>query len=168
VVVYIGTLSKAFAPGLRVGWVTGPPPFVERLAALRRTVDRQGDAVGEAAVSALLGDGSLQRHTRRMYRIYAGRRQRVVRLLRELFPQHPVRVPPGGLAVWLQTGSTPLGPWLAAARAREVYVASHETFQHRPGVGEPGLRIGFSALDEEELEEALWRLALARPWKLDP
>ncbi|MCA9572109.1 MAG: PLP-dependent aminotransferase family protein, partial [Myxococcales bacterium] len=74
VVVYIGTLSKAFAPGLRIGWLRGPRPFLARVADVRRAVDRQGDAPLEAALAELLDDGEIGRHVRRMRRVYEERR----------------------------------------------------------------------------------------------
>src|SRR5262249_40751601 len=73
VVVYIGTLSKVLAPGLRLGFVAAPPNLIERLVAHRSFIDLQGDPVLESAIAELLDEGLIQRHVRKMRRIYQRR-----------------------------------------------------------------------------------------------
>jgi GntR family transcriptional regulator / MocR family aminotransferase len=70
VVVYLGTLAKILAPGLRVGFVVGAPALLERLARERLFIDRQGVTLVEAAVADLLEDGEVARHVRRVRREY--------------------------------------------------------------------------------------------------
>src|SRR5262249_52253572 len=101
VVVYVGTLSKILAPGLRIGFVVAPAPLVDRLAAVRSFVDRQGDRAVERAVAELLEDGDVQRHARRVRRIYQGRRDALAEALgRELGTVISFAPPAGGMALW--------------------------------------------------------------------
>ena len=72
-VIYIGTLSKVLAPGLRLGFIVAPGDLIERLVAYRSFVDLQGDPVLESAVAELFEEGLIQRHVRKMRRIYRAR-----------------------------------------------------------------------------------------------
>src|SRR5262249_41525579 len=80
-VVYVGTLSKVLAPRLRIRFAVAPAPVVEHMARERFVVDRQGDHVGERAAAELIEDGTVGRHVRRLRRIYAERRDRLIALL---------------------------------------------------------------------------------------
>src|SRR5262249_19062584 len=72
-VIYVGSLSKTLAPGLRLGYVAAAPRVIDHLTKYRTLLDTQGDHVLESAVAELLEDGEVQRHVRRMQRIYRAR-----------------------------------------------------------------------------------------------
>src|SRR5262249_20412895 len=84
-VVYVGTLSKILAPGLRIGYIVAPPAVLRSLAAIRSLLDIQGDLATEAAIATLIEDGELQRHVARVRRVYANRREILARSLRQTF-----------------------------------------------------------------------------------
>lgn len=151
VVIYVGTLSKAFAPGLRVGWVDTDPALIARLADYRRLVDRQGNREVETAVAELLSDGTLQRHIRRVRRIYAIRRSALLDGLADL-PVTP-QAAAGGLAVWCRSHIDP-DAWAERAQARGVFFATARAFSldHAP---KPWLRLGFAGQTVDELGSAL-------------
>ncbi|GLH71282.1 GntR family transcriptional regulator [Geothrix rubra] len=162
VVVYLGTLSKILAPGLRLGFVSGPQALVQALAARRATTDGQGDPVLQRAVAELLEDGLLQRHARKMRRTYEARREVLAEALRRhLGGAVAFDLPAGGMSLWLSVDpAIDIEAW--ATRAREagvgLYTGRRFDFQDRP---RPNLRLGFSALDERELAEAVRRMARA-------
>lgn len=72
--VYVGTLSKALAPGLRMGFVAAPPPLMKTLRTLRGQIDRQGDHALGRALSELIDDGEFVRHSLRARRVFHARR----------------------------------------------------------------------------------------------
>jgi GntR family transcriptional regulator/MocR family aminotransferase len=172
-VVYVGTLSKVLAPGLRLGFLVAAPAVIERALSWRRIIDRQGDLSTEAAVAELFEDGEVVRHIGRVRRIYASRRTALLEsVARHLPDAFAITLPRGGMALWARAiAGDDTDAWSARALERGVAVspASRYWFS-RPGLRlnglgrgrEHGFRLGFAALDEYELELAVRRLAAAR------
>ena len=159
-VVYVGTLSKILAPGLRIGYLVARAEIVERVLRLREVIDRQGDHCVERAVAELLEDGELDRHAKRVRRAYLERREALAESLRsELGDALSFEVPPGGLAFWARARLA-MGVERFAERALARGVALQQgrpfAFDGRP---REFLRIGFPAHTPAELRRAVRVLA---------
>jgi GntR family transcriptional regulator/MocR family aminotransferase len=157
-VIYVGSLSKVLAPGLRLGYAVAPWPVIEAMTQARVLWDRQGDLIGERALTELIEEGTLDRHIRRMRRLYQDRRDALVEALRaELGEVLRCEAPPGGLSLWAQAPGVDTDAWAQRALARGVAVRPESRchFGRQPG---PHLRLGFAALRPEELREAVARL----------
>jgi len=164
VVIYIGTLSKVLAPALRLGFVVAPPDLIERLVAYRSFLDLQGDPVLECALAELLDEGVIQRHVRKVRRIYHARRDMLVTALRAQLGEFlSFTEPSGGTAVWVRTrDARTTTRW--ARRARELGVVFDEGSAFTVnGVPASGARLGFACLAEDELMLAVRRLVAACP-----
>jgi GntR family transcriptional regulator / MocR family aminotransferase len=163
VVIYVGTLSKILAPGLRLGFTVAPPALIERLAVERFLVDRQGDRVLEAAVAELLEDGELPQHVRRMRGVYLERRDALVASLRRrLGGRLELEVPRGGMALWAHAPGIDVEAWKRRAMARGVAFMIGREFWFKD-TSSPHLRLGFAAFDPTELDDAVRRMAAALP-----
>ena len=164
VVLYVGTLSKILAPGLRIGFLVAPEPFVERAAAVRVTIDRQGDRAVEHAVAELLEDGEVQRHARRMRSVYTSRREALAEALtRQLGGAVSFELPAGGMAIWVKAADgVDVEAWSERAARHKVAfsTAKRFTFDGRPRAF---LRLGFASLTETEIAEAVRRMKRALP-----
>lgn len=161
-VIYVGTLSKVLAPGLRTGFVTAPRPVLARLVAQRVAIDRQGDAVGERALAELFADGEVQRHVRRMRRLYHRRRDHCAALLRaELGDALDFDLPAGGMAIWARARpGIDLDRWVAAAPRHGVWLMSPAALTAE-GPPPRGLRLGYARLDADALARAVAGLRAA-------
>jgi GntR family transcriptional regulator/MocR family aminotransferase len=163
VVVYVGTLSKILAPSLRLGYVVAPAPLLARLADLRSTIDTMGDPALEDAIAELVEDGEVQRHVRRVSRRYQSRRDALARCLRRDLPDLSFAVPAGGVAFWARVlDGTDVDEWARRALERGVFFSPGRVFafDERPL---PFLRLGFACLTEDEIAEAVRRMAASRP-----
>jgi GntR family transcriptional regulator / MocR family aminotransferase len=69
-VVYIGTFSNVMFPGLRIGYVVLPRPLVEPFARAKWLADRYTTLLEQAALADFIREGHLERHIRRMRRLY--------------------------------------------------------------------------------------------------
>jgi GntR family transcriptional regulator/MocR family aminotransferase len=163
VVVYIGTLSKILAPGLRIGYVVAPPPMLRNMGAIRSLLDTQGDGATEAAVATLIEDGDLQRHVARVRRIYANRREILANSLQRTFgDQVEFTLAPGGMALWVRLlGTIDVEAWARRSVQHGVswYTGRRYSFDDRP---HPFARFNFAALNERDLPEAVKRMAAAQ------
>jgi GntR family transcriptional regulator/MocR family aminotransferase len=161
-VVYVGTLSKILAPGLRIGFVVAPPVLVARLEEERAVVDMQGNHVVEAAVAELLEEGEVQRHARRVRRIYHRRRDVLCAALsRHLGGALTFKVPAGGTALWAEAApDIDVEAWRERAAAGGLLFQSGGSFTFS-GEPAPFVRLGFAPCDEREIELAVRRLVRA-------
>ena len=163
VVIYVGTLSKVLAPGLRIGWVVAPHNLIGAMTRLRAAFDGQGSLPMEAAVAEMLEDREVQRHIWRSRRQYAERRDALAETLRvHLGGALDFETPPGGLALWARVlGRVSADAWARRALERGVRVSPGSRYTLDGGVS-PHLRIGFARHSAEELVEAVKRLAGSR------
>ncbi|HKG05398.1 MAG TPA: PLP-dependent aminotransferase family protein [Pedobacter sp.] len=155
-VIYIGSISKTFAPALRIGFMTGPPAFIEAAASLRQLIDRQGDTLLEDAFAVLFDNGEIERHFRKSLKIYKQRRNLFCQILRSDFKDEiAFRVPEGGLAVWSSFDKKiDLIKMSEDASKKGIYIGNGNFYKNE--VFFPNaLRMGFASLDENEMVEAL-------------
>lgn len=164
VCLYVGTLSRALAPGLRTGFVVAPRALREQLLAIRAHVDRTGDPALERALAEMLEDGEVQRHSLKAKRVFTARRALLAGLLRHhLGAELDVTLPRAGLGLWLPvTRGIDVDAWAARALSEGVRVFPGSAFTWPPGELQ-ALRLGFAHLNEAELEAAVLRLARSLP-----
>lgn len=155
VVLYIGTLAKVLAPGVRLGYLIAPRPLLREMVAHRACIDRQGGHALECAVAELFEQEEIQRHARRARRIYHARRDFLVHALRrDLGSALSFQRPCGGLTLWATAApGVDVEAWAARVRAQGAVVRTGRHYAHDERI-RPHLRLGFASFDEREM--AAW------------
>lgn len=162
-VLYVGSLSKVLAPTFRVGYLVGPPDLIAEMGRLRHLIDHQGDTLLEQGIAELFAEGELLAHLKRARKVYHQRRDVFCELLRtHLADCFSFTEPDGGMAVWGQFAPDIDLPQLSAqCRQWGLWLNDGRRYQTAAEARPSHLRLGFSALNEEELTQSVHILAKA-------
>ncbi|MCD8316123.1 MAG: PLP-dependent aminotransferase family protein [Eggerthellaceae bacterium] len=160
-VIYLGTISKTFAPGLRTGWVAAPEGVIGRLNLVKQGTDLCGSSFDQVVVEHYFKDVAWQKTLQKFIKTYDERRRAMLSALEEHFPAEATWThPEGGFFVWVtlpeyvDTDSM-LG---AALDAGVTYVPGNSFFPDGE-TGKNSMRINFSYETPERINEAISRLA---------
>ncbi|HEX6969666.1 MAG TPA: PLP-dependent aminotransferase family protein [Micromonosporaceae bacterium] len=159
-VFYLGTFSKTFAPGLRVGWVLAPPAVREKLVMANEAQILCPSAFAQAAVATYLAEMPWREQIKSFREIYRERRDALLAALADLMPQGTAWTEPqGGLFVWatLPDGLDAKAMLPRAVAARVAYVPGTGFFADGSGAGH--MRLNFSFPPPERIREGVRRLA---------
>jgi 2-aminoadipate transaminase len=157
-VLYCGTLSKTIAAGLRLGYVVGPAPIVATLA--RARIDALRNSFTAALADWYLRTGRYHAHVAELRRLYREKCERMLAALEREMPEGVCWTRPnGGFFIWLTLpeglSATAL---LSACRERRVDFIPGPAF-YGDGSGDQHLRLSFSAVTLEQIDEGIARMA---------
>ncbi|WP_354668168.1 PLP-dependent aminotransferase family protein [Vibrio hepatarius] len=162
-VIHIGSLSKVFAPGLRLGYMVSSPVFINRVAKEVTLIDRQGSTVTELAVADLMQSGDVKRHIRKVRKVYQARRDHAASELQRIFNDNvSFRLPLGGLALWIDISQllTVYGDDKSEDFLSNLPVLSgSKLFTSAESILPAHVRFGFGALTKGEITTALEQFA---------
>lgn len=158
-VIYCGTFSKVMFPGLRVGYLIVPRSMVPAFVRAKWLADRHTSIHQQATLARFMKDGHLDRHIRRMRKIYEQRRTALVEALDTHFGrQATVMGEAAGMHAYVRFDDPDI-----AARAERNKVQLREAATYYLGKAPPNdYLLGFSMLSERSLREAVKRLAPSR------
>jgi DNA-binding transcriptional MocR family regulator len=158
-VLYLRSLSKTTAPGMRIGAVVARGPAAERLRAVRVITDFFATPLLQATVVELFEDRGWERHLQHMRAELRVRRDVLVRELSQRVPELTFVVPDGGVALWVKLPSTlNESAFVAECRGRGVRIGSGRAYW----LSEPPsgyVRVSFASTNPAGLREAAIRIS---------
>lgn len=159
-VLYLSTLSKTLAPGLRIAWVVAPESVISRLVQMKQGADLHTSTFCQMVAHEVARDGFLDRHVRRIRTLYGERRNAMLAALERHFPQEALWTKPqGGLFLWvtLPPGFDSTELLKQALDEERVAFVPGASFFPRGG-GERTCRLNFSYASPERIDEGIRRL----------
>ena len=159
-VIYLGTFSKIFAPGLRLGWVSAPSPILAKLLLVKQAADLCGSAFAQVTAERYFAGTRWRRVLQELTRTYAQRRSAMLEALEEHFPREARwTTPEGGFFVWLELPSfVDTVTLLAEAVEHGVTFVPGDAF-FPDGRGRNCMRLAFCYAEPAAIAEGIRRLA---------
>jgi 2-aminoadipate transaminase len=157
-VVYASSFSKTVCPGIRVGYLVGPVALIERIVKIATSTYISPSMVSQAIVHQFCISGALDRSIEKVKEALRERAHVLCETLREELPDARLVEPEGGYFLWLELPrGTDVGALFRAAADRGVQFVKGSDFVLEGG--ESSLRLAYSGVTVEQIEEGVRRLA---------
>lgn len=158
-VIYLGTFSKSLFPSLRLAYMVVPDGLVDALCAARSLMDGHSALLPQAVTAAFISAGHFGAHLRLMRQLYHSRRDLLRQQLEQKLAESLVSFPTQGgmqLPVRLLYGDEAV---ITRTARQQGLLLPQLSSLYRHGNAVPGWLLGFSALENQEIIQAVDKLA---------
>ena len=159
---FLGTFSKIFCPGLRLGWIAGPHTIVEKFVMIKQSADLHTSNFDQGVADAYMDTYDLDAHVKEIVALYGHRRDLILKTMEEEFPEGvEFTRPDGGLFLWV---TVPEG-----VSARKVFDKCIEQ-KVAAVIGDAfypndktdrSMRVNYSCMPDDKIVEGVKRMAKA-------
>ena len=159
-VVHLGSFSKIFAPGFRLGWAIAHPDILDKIYVCKQSLDLCPPIFDQYVAAEFLVTGRLDENLAKSVALYKGKRDLLLSLLEEYMPEGVEWThPEGGLFLFLTLpeGFDAVAFYDKALTAGVAYVAGE--FFHPDRSGKNTMRLNFSFMSPEKIEAGVKVLA---------
>ena len=150
---HLGSFSKIFAPGFRLGWIIGPEELLEQIYICKQALDLCPPVFDQYLAAEYMGSGALDRNLERTIGIYRRRRDKMLGLLEKYMPEETSWTrPDGGLFLFLTLpeGMDTVEMYDEALSKGVAYVAG--SFFFVDGSHRNTMRMNYTFIAEEKME----------------
>lgn len=159
-VVFMGTFSKIFSPGIRLGWFNASPEILEKFNQIKQGADLQSSTTTQMELAQYLDDNDLEAHIQKIIDLYGKRKNLMVDTMKAEFPEGVTFTnPEGGLFLWVvlpeYMNARELG--MKAIEKKVAFVPGGAFYANEPK--ENCFRMNYSCMPDDKIVEGVKRLA---------
>jgi len=155
--IYLGSFSKVFAPGLRLGYYIAPKEIASVMVSAKQAVDMFSSSYSQALACEYILGGYIEKQIRKNVALYKPRMQAMLQALDKYMPEgYSWTKPEGGMFVWA-TGPNDFDAkrlYPKAIKNKVAYVPGC-FFYEKENMGKNTMRLNFSNVDEKTITEAI-------------
>lgn len=159
-VIFLGTFSKTFTPGLRLGWVCASDEILNKYILVKQGADLQSSTISQFEVNKFLEMYDLDVHVEKIKDVYRNRRNLMLDTIKEYFPKEAkYTYPEGGLFTWVELPEhvNTRDLMVKAVEKKVAFVPGGSFYPN--GGHENTMRLNYSNMSEEKIVEGIKRLA---------
>ena len=158
-VVFLGTFSKIFSPGLRLGWINASEEIIDKFNLIKQGADLQSSTISQMEIVKFMEMYDLEKHIDKIKEVYKKRKDLMLAEMEKEFPASVTYTnPKGGLFVWvtLPEGIDAADISEKALDEKVAFIIGDAFYPN--GGGKNHFRMNFSNMDEERIVEGVRRL----------
>ena len=158
-VIYLGTFSKIFCPGYRLGWTCAAPKILEKFNICKQGADLQASTIGQMEVNKFMEMYDLDAHVKKIKECYVKRRDVMLKTMEEEFPEGvEFTHPQGGLFTWVTLPEgIDAGEMAKKCLEKNVAYVPGASFYPNGGVFNT-CRLNYSNMPEDKIVEGIKRM----------
>jgi len=156
-VIYVSTLSKIFAPGLRIGFYTAPKKIRDWLVIVKQGVDLHTSTFNQALAAEYLAGGYLEKHLPKIIDLYRPKQEAMLGALEKYFPDNfNWSRPEGGMFIWAKgpSGMDMEKIYRKSIGNKAAFVPGQYFFT-KNGEGSETMRLNYTMTDEKNIDRAI-------------
>ncbi|MPN04550.1 2-aminoadipate transaminase [bioreactor metagenome] len=159
IVIYLGTFSKTFCPGLRIGWVAASPDIVRKYVLAKQGADLQTNTMSQIELAKFIELYDFDEHVERVRNIYRNRRDAMLNAMKEEFPASiKYTYPDGGMFTWVELpkGIDAADILKKSLECKVAFVPGSSFYPN--GGNENHFRLNYGTMSEDLIAEGIKRL----------